>query len=175
MASTPNAALASPVWLEMPSPNGEPRPNGATISVIVIHDTQEDNEKLVLGLFTSRSFRKTPHYTITKSGAIFKHLDDYQMGAHAGKSCFLGRTKVNQFSIGIELVNKGDGKDCFPYDQYLSLAKLVYYLMGKHNIAFSHVVGHRDVAIPAGRKTDPASNFSFSKLRRLVEIEAARH
>ena len=60
-----------------------------------------------------------------------------------------GRTGVNAFSIGIELV--GGVNDHFTEPQYVSLQELIVHLKQRYPI--SHIVSHGEVA--PDRRTDP--------------------
>jgi N-acetyl-anhydromuramyl-L-alanine amidase AmpD len=64
-----------------------------------------------------------------------------------------GRTNVNDFSIGIELVNLNDGADPFPEQQLAALRELLKEIIARHPIR--HIVAHYEVAVPEGRKSDP--------------------
>jgi len=161
-------SLARPFFIKMPSPNYEIRPKGTVIDTVVIHDTQDNNTKRVLRLFCSRKFGRSPHFTIDKSGKIYQHFSTEYMGSHAGRSRAFGRDRVNYFSIGIELINKGDGKDPFTENQYRSLVYLLKSLVFRYHIKPDHILGHRHIALPRGRKSDPANNFSFKRVRKSV-------
>jgi N-acetylmuramoyl-L-alanine amidase CwlA len=152
------------------SPHHNLRPGGeADVDTIVLHHTAGTGSARSTALyFADPKSKVSSHYVIGKDGAIVQCVQDAKRAWHAGQSAFRGRGDVNDFSIGIELVNRGDGKDPFPDPQYWALADLVAYLMQAYRIPAERVVGHRDVALPPGRKTDPASNFDWARLRRLV-------
>jgi N-acetyl-anhydromuramyl-L-alanine amidase AmpD len=65
-----------------------------------------------------------------------------------------GRSGVNDFSIGIELVNLNDGFDPFPDEQLQAMRSLVKDIISRHPIRY--IVTHYEVADPPGRKSDPA-------------------
>ena len=60
-----------------------------------------------------------------------------------------GRTNVNDFSIGVEMINTMDGE--YTSDQYDALNQLIASLKKKYSIKY--ILGHDDIA--PGRKTDP--------------------
>jgi N-acetylmuramoyl-L-alanine amidase len=64
-----------------------------------------------------------------------------------------GRESVNDFSIGIELVNLNDGIDPFPREQILSLRLLLAAIISRHPIR--QIITHYECAYPPGRKSDP--------------------
>lgn len=157
-----------PAFVYLPNQNFTLRPNNEKPSVIVLHDTEDNDLNRVLRLFRSRAFGNNAHFVIAKNGKIYQTAPLNTNAGHAGKSVFKGRHRVNDFSIGIELINRGNGKDPFPEAQYRSLAKLVRWLCHKYDIPWENVTTHKDVAIPKGRKSDPRLPFSITKLQRLV-------
>jgi N-acetyl-anhydromuramyl-L-alanine amidase AmpD len=66
-----------------------------------------------------------------------------------------GRERVNDFSIGIELVNANDGTDPYPKSQIESLKTLITDIKTRHKIHY--IVSHAEIATPPGRKSDPMS------------------
>ena len=64
-----------------------------------------------------------------------------------------GRQHVNDFSIGIELVNLNDGIDPFPAQQISALRQLLKTIALRHPIRY--IVTHYECADPPGRKSDP--------------------
>ena len=66
-----------------------------------------------------------------------------------------GRQRVNDFSIGIELVNLNDGIDPFPAEQIGALRRLLKAIAVRHPLRY--IVTHYECADPPGRKSDPVS------------------
>ena len=101
----------------------------------------------------------SPHYIISREGKIYRLVKDKNIAYHAGDSKVPdGRTEVNSFSIGIEIVNTKSEK---PNDaQYGALKSLLTYLKSEYKIKY--VLGHSDIA--PGRKDDPW-NFDWDQLR----------
>jgi N-acetylmuramoyl-L-alanine amidase len=62
----------------------------------------------------------------------------------------------NDISIGIELENVNDGVQPYATEQYHVAVELVRDLVQKYHIPRHYVVRHADIALPSGRKTDPA-------------------
>lgn len=100
----------------------------------------------------------SPHYIISREGKVYRLVEDKNIAYHAGESKVPdGRTNVNNFSIGIEIVNTKSEK---PNDaQYDVLKKLLTYLKGEYEIKY--VLGHSDIA--SGRKDDPW-NFDWKRV-----------
>lgn len=143
------------------------RPKEIKISVIVLHHSGKNNrKKSFLAILKKRNL--SCHYFITKSGKVFQLVEPSMRAWHAGKSKFLGKPDVNDFSIGIELLNKGDSKDLFTKKQMQAAVKLINFLSLKYPVKW--IVGHKDIALPSGRKNDPASNFDWKWLLKRIKI-----
>ena len=167
-----------------PSPNFGPRPDGAGISLLVVH-----NISLPPGQFGGREiedffcnqldhsahpFFKTiegvqvsAHLLIRRDGALVQFVSLLDRAWHAGRSCFEGQEECNDFSIGIEL----EGTDDTPYttEQYRMLAKVADLIMTAWpDITANRITGHCDIA--PGRKSDPGPAFDWRYFRSALEI-----
>lgn len=114
------------------------------------------------------------HYVIGRDGVVVAGVPESFAATHA--------TGWNQRSIGIELVNDGDGIDPFPPVQVDALVRLVRELRTRHpGIAASRVLRHSDVdrrsfAVDqhgAGcdayrRKEDPGAAFPWDAFRAAI-------
>ena len=79
-----------------------------------------------------------------------------------------GRSRVNDFSIGIEL----EGSDYAPFEeaQYLALAAVTRALCAAYPaITPQRIVGHADIA--PERKRDPGPYFNWRRYREAVSPE----
>ncbi|MEB3223994.1 MAG: N-acetylmuramoyl-L-alanine amidase, partial [Candidatus Sericytochromatia bacterium] len=114
-----------------------------------------------------RSF-VSAHYIIGKRGELVQCVPDERRAWHAGPSKLAGREKVNDFSIGIELVNAQTGRDPFTEAQYRTLAVLTAELVARWGIPLERIVGHRHVTDYPAVKRDPADNFDWARYRRDV-------
>ena len=86
----------------------------------------------------------------------------------AGISYHAGRVSSNRYAnshaIGIEA--EATGLDSWPAHQINEYAKLCKALCKEFGLSTSRVRGHKEVAVPRGRKPDP--NFSMSDFRKKV-------
>jgi N-acetylmuramoyl-L-alanine amidase len=165
----PPMKVPKPAVVDMPSPNRNSR-GKATIDTIVIHHTGSRGTALdVARYFQRRASKVSAHYIVGKAGTIVQSVQEEDRAWHAGKSEFKGRKDVNAFSIGIELVNRGDGKDPYTDRQYRALGHLVAYLRDKYRIPKERITGHKDIALPKGRKKDPSENFSYKLMFKEAE------
>lgn len=163
----------------IPSPNCDGRPDGTTISLLVVHGISLPPGVFggdeVPRLFTNtldcnahpyfaalHGMRVSAHFYIRRSGRILQFVSCDARAWHAGASNWCGRERCNDFSIGVEL----EGTDELPYTdaQYEALAQLAAALRERYPI--SDIVGHADIA--PGRKTDPGPAFDWNRLNRLL-------
>jgi AmpD protein len=161
------------------SPNCDARPAATDVTLVVVHGISlppgRFGGRAVQQLFTNTldtrahpyyaalaGLRVSAHFFIRRDGSLIQFVPCAMRAWHAGVSCWKGRERCNDFSVGIEM----EGTDDTPYAaaQYAMLARLVKALMRRYPIA--DVVGHSDVA--SGRKTDPGQAFDWPRLHRLI-------
>lgn len=162
-----------------PSPNCDARPPGTTIDLLVIHNISlpagEFGGDAVDHLFMNcldcaahPSFAElaglevSSHLLIRRDGEAIQYVPYEQRAWHAGASCFDGRERCNDFSIGIEL----EGSDDTPFTdaQYHALYIATHAIMQRYPaITPDRIVGHSDIA--PGRKTDPGPHFDWQRYR----------
>ena len=149
------------------SPNFDKKKRSNTlIKFIVIHYTGMQSERESLKKLCLLKSKVSSHYLISRSGKVYRLVNDNNIAWHAGKS-FWGKFKnLNKNSIGIELVNKGHnfGYNNFTKKQLLSLIKICKILIKKYKIKRKNIVGHSDIA-PL-RKLDPGEKFPWKKLAK---------
>jgi hypothetical protein len=138
--------------------------NGRKIDTIIIHSTYNavGSDPFSLDDIINKEYKPngvSPHYIIDRSGNIYQLVEDKNIAYHAGESKMPdGRTNVNNFSIGVEIINS---KTTSPTAaQYSALKNLIGFLKGKY--AIKYVLGHKDIA--PGRKDDPW-NFDWNKIK----------
>lgn len=156
---------------EMPSPNVNERPDGTPISCIVLHHTQRyESAEATARYFQSPASQVSAHYIVDRDGSIIRCVPDGQRAWHAGVSRFRGVDNVNDFSIGIEICNRGDNIEPYPEAQLQSVIRLVGLLARTYDVPIANVTRHRDIALPLGRRTDPSDNFDYARV--LAEAQA---
>lgn len=132
------------------------------IDTIIIHSSYDalgSDPFSVSGIIKEyEAYGVAAHYLIARDGSAYRLVQDRNIAYHAGVSQVPdGRTGVNNFSIGIELVNTKTDK--FTDVQYATLKKLISRIKSEYKIKY--VLGHSQVA--PGRKDDPW-NFNWSRL-----------
>ena len=134
------------------------------IDTIIIHSSYDalgDDPYSVSGVIAEYGeYGVAPHYLIDREGKTYRLVEDKNIAYHAGESKMPdGRTGVNAFSIGVEMLTTK--KDKLTEAQYLALNLLIADLKGKHKI--TAVLGHNQIA--PGRKDDPW-NFEWKKVNK---------
>ena len=160
------------------SPNCDERPAGESVSLIVVHAISlppsqfgsDDIERLFTNTLDPEAHpyfraiagvRVSAHFLIRRDGALLQFVSCAQRAWHAGASCWDGRQRCNDFSLGIEL--EGCDERPFAEAQYRRLVDLLAALRAQYPI--TAVVGHSDIA--PGRKTDPGPCFDWQRLAPL--------
>lgn len=163
---TKPGTFTKPPVISAPSPNYNER-GGKDIDTIVMHHTASNNGAGDLAWMRNPASKVSAHYMVDRDGKIYQLVNDQKRAWHAGNGQLHGvPSDINSRSIGIELVNDGSGKTPFTEAQYKSLTQLTGYLKQQYKVPMKNIVGHADVAVPKGRKTDPAPNFDWNRLRK---------
>lgn len=137
------------------SPNFNHRPENAIVDTIVLHSTVIPTLEVTAHAFYRKESEVSSHFIIGKDGSVIESVNPYYRAWHAGRSRdFLKRDNLNNFSIGIELVNLNNGKDPYPEPQIEALRSLILSL--KYQYPLKYITSHKYIAIPIGRKIDPA-------------------
>ena len=158
------------------SPNCDERPADARIELVVVHNISlppgEFGGPGIVDLFLNRlqadahpyydgiaQLRVSAHFLIRRDGTLLQFVSCRRRAWHAGVSSWRGRSRCNDFSVGIEL----EGTDTVPYEdaQYTCLKSLLAALRRAYPIAA--IAGHADIA--PGRKTDPGPSFAWEKIK----------
>ena len=156
------------------SPNCDERPADAEVTLLVLHSISlppgEYGGDAIERLFTNRldpqahpyfrevsSLKVSAHFLVRRNGELTQFVPLGRRAWHAGASSWRGRSRCNDFSIGIEL----EGTDDTPFDdaQYEKLAVLIRTL--RSSFALRDLAAHSDVA--PGRKTDPGVHFDWAR------------
>lgn len=109
-----------------------------------------------------RGLEVSAHFFIERNGWLWQFVDCDARAWHAGVSCYRGRERCNDDSIGIEL--EGLEGQSFEAAQYATLAWLCQDLARRYPL--QHVAGHEHVA--PGRKQDPGPGFDWQRLRQAL-------
>lgn len=167
-----------------PSPNRDARPLGSEPELVVIHAISlppgQFGGGFIEHLFTNTleprghpyfaeiaDLRVSAHVLIGRDGRATQFVPFDERAWHAGVSCWNGRERCNDFSIGIEL--EGCDEQAFTDAQYATLVRLIHWLRGRFPrlAAEGAIAGHADIA--PGRKTDPGPCFDWARLNEQLK------
>ena len=113
------------------------------------------------------------HFFIDRRGRGRQYVATGDRAWHAGVSSWRGRRDCNDFSLGIELEGTDDSD--FEPQQYRMLGELLQGIRSLcPQLTRETVLGHSDIALPAGRKTDPGTGFDWTSIDRVFELPALR-
>ena len=163
------------------------------ISFVMLHFSSNviENKKSpydvdkVLNIFME--YYTSPHYLIDREGVIYQCVDESRTAWHAGKGEWGNdekyTNKMNEYSIGIEILGIGSYNDMKKYlsekeynsinksdlgfteKQYDSILELLQDIDDRYKtITFDkeHIISHEDYA--PDRKTDPGELFDWQKI-----------
>ncbi|HCU07061.1 MAG TPA: hypothetical protein DIC42_05745 [Holosporales bacterium] len=136
------------------------------VTHIVLHYTDLPSAADSIAILCDGERKVSAHYLIDYDGSIYNLVPDEKRAWHAGVSTWQGIDNVNDYSIGIEIQNKGHSiTPAEPYTplQMQALVELLTYLTRLYNIKPYNIIGHSDVA--PGRKIDPGEHFDWLWLK----------
>jgi N-acetyl-anhydromuramyl-L-alanine amidase AmpD len=150
----------------IPSPNVDDRPPDVEVTCVVLHATVVDTLEGTVRAFLDPARKISAHYVVDKQGRVVQMVPVEKRAWHAGESVLEGVPRVNDYSVGIEIVNRNDGRDPYPDAQIEAVAGIVRLLRAHYPIPDSRIVSHAQVAMPPDRKSDPL-NLDF---RRVLDL-----
>lgn len=176
--------------INYPSPNHSTRRVGTRVNTILLHHTATASTRAAMEWLCYRGSHVSAHYVVGAQGDIYRLVPEELKAWHAGLGRLPWETRpeydFNHRSVGIEIVNLGDGKMPFAETQYQALEWLVPDIAqrlgwvqrvvgpgsarasgSRADGGFIYVLGHRDIA--PGRKMDPADNFDWGRIRHALE------
>jgi N-acetylmuramoyl-L-alanine amidase len=189
-AAAATGERAYPDWAEWTASPNHSKRGAAKVTAIIYHYTAGGSLSGTVKRFQDPASKVSSHYVIDKDGKTVQMVAMDRTAWHAGKSKLAGVERVNDFSIGIEIVNWGkltrrdekfytgsgelyqgpkpvhaDGAYWEPFTdkQYEAVVRLTKALLAKYPI--EHITGHSDVATPKGRKIDPGAAFDWKRIK----------
>lgn len=161
------------------SPNHDARPAGAEVTLLVVHSISLPpgvyGGDSIERLFTNRldpeahpyfrdiaGLEVSAHFLVRRDGEVVQFVAAGRRAWHAGVSRWRGRSRCNDFSVGIEL--EGSDSDLFEVAQYAALSRVSRALCAVLPLRYS--AAHSDVA--PERKTDPGAGFDWRRYLALL-------
>jgi N-acetylmuramoyl-L-alanine amidase len=118
---------------------------------------------------------KSIHYVIGRDGDIAQQRPELRTAGHVSFGGIM--TQVNRRSIGIELVNRGDGIEPFPEAQITALSALVADIAARYSLPPDALVTHAALddrmqpdcgGEPLRRNLDPGPLFPLEDVRAAI-------
>ena len=140
------------------------RKKNKTVKYLIIHYTGMIDFYSAYRKLNDLKSEVSCHYLISREGKIYNLLCPKFKGWHAGISEWKNVKNLNDYSIGIELENKGHehGYTNFTNSQYHKLKQLIKFLKFNFYIKDEDIIFHSDIA--PNRKKDPGEKFIVKKL-----------
>lgn len=137
------ALTLQPVWIRSPYRRN---PRRQPITHIVIHHTAGPVIGPALNQFLSGG--TSAHYVIDTDGQIVKMVHEDDESWHAGCSFWEGREDLNQFAIGIEIVNSVGPFTNEQYDAVIALLQRITTAFPAIHSS-TGIIGHADISTSA--------------------------
>jgi len=167
------------------SPHFDERPAEIDIDLLVIHcislPPEQYGSDYVEDFFLGKldcslhpyfqkliSVRVSAHVYIKRDGQLIQFVPLDKRAWHAGLSEFAGKSRCNDFSIGIEL--EGDVNNPYTSAQYQRLAAVTAEIQQRYPlITQDRITGHSDIA-PV-RKDDPGPHFDWQHYFACLDLK----
>ena len=180
---TSNTKVCSPVTVNREEPlTGRPR--YIPVKYIVIHSTGGPDCRPRFAFHSGTldtnikhfkdevdNSKVSIHYLVDRDGTVVRMVPEDQIAYHV--------VGYNQQSVGIELINNGNGQDPFSPKQVHALELLLGDLLSRYSLGPENVVAHADLEkrhyfcgkVDAGpRRVDPGSNFPWQEVRTYLSL-----
>lgn len=151
------------------SPLNEKRPIRPETRYIILHTTEGE---LRGSLEKIRRFGEA-NYFVAPSGEVYRIIDRRRIATHAGRSMWKGRSTIDNYSIGIEVVGYHDQD--ITEAQYAALRELLRQLKSLYRIEDENILTHSMVAYGRPNRFHPQKHrgrkrcgmiFAHPKVRR---------
>jgi AmpD protein len=145
------------------------------VDAIVLHATADrDTEQSVEWCCEPAPKNPNPvsyHAIVDRDGTVFSLVDTAKRAWHAGVSSFNGRPNCNDYSIGLSFGNDNEGEPLTDMQYAVGAALCAGYMRRYPAITLDRITTHALVALPPGRKTDPAPPFDLPRFLEAVQAE----
>ncbi|MGF1606229.1 MAG: N-acetylmuramoyl-L-alanine amidase [Rhodothalassiaceae bacterium] len=151
------------IRLDRVSPNHGARRDGP-VDILLLHYTATADAETAIDWLCDPQRQVSAHYVIDVDGTVYRLVEEAWRAWHAGVSFWGGCRDINSRSIGVEIVNAGEGCPPYPATQIDAVIALSRDIQKRHGIPPQRVLGHSDVA--PRRKQDPGEHFPWQRLAR---------
>ena len=153
---------------EYRSPRNPERSVRKTTTLIVLHTTEAQASSSLNKL----SSRGEAHYCVVENGTVYRIVDRDREAFHAGRSMWNGKSNVDEFSVGIEVVGYHDKQ--LTLLQLAAIKELLAELKALYGIDDAHVLCHSHVAYGAPNKWHRRSHRGRKQCGMLFAMPSVR-
>jgi hypothetical protein len=164
------------------SNNYDERPRDAGSMVLQFHHTGGGLQSSLNWLRKEQGKASvSSHYVVGKKGEIYQLVDESRRAWHSGAGVHRGREDPNDWTISVEIENKGDGIDPFPQVQLDAVVALSKDIVRRHRIPMDDITDHRTTRAEFIRrypdiarqnrithKVDMQQNFPMTEIKRRI-------
>ncbi len=122
------------------SPRNRERARRDETQFIILHTTEAEAKSSLNKL----SRNGEAHYCVDRDGKVYRIVDRSRVAYHCGTSMWSGRKKLDEVSVGIEVVGYHDR--VLTMKQYRALKELILALQKIYNVKDANVMPHAQVA-----------------------------
>jgi len=150
------------------SPRNRERKKRPHTRYIILHTTEAPQKSSLQSLRANGE----AHYMVGTGGQVYRIIDKHRLAYHAGLSMWEGRTNIDNYSIGIEVVGHHD-KD-LTREQYIALADLLNELQTIYRIKDEDVLTHSMVAYGKANKWHKRPHRGRKRCGMLFALDRVR-
>ena len=150
------------------SPRNPERSIRKRTTLIVLHTTEAPAKSSLNKL----SERGEAHYCVVENGTVYRIVDRDREAFHAGRSMWNGKSDVDEFSVGIEVV--GYHNKQVTLAQLSALCELLAELKALYGVDDAHVLCHSHVAYGAPNKWHKRSHRGRKQCGMLFAMPSVR-
>ena len=150
------------------SPRNPERGIRKSTTLIILHTTEAPAKSSLNKL----SERGEAHYCVVENGTVYRIVDRDREAFHAGRSMWNGKSNVDEFSVGIEVVGYHDKQ--LTLAQLSALRELLVELKALYGIDDAHVLCHSHVAYGAPNKWHLRSHRGRKQCGMLFAMASVR-
>lgn len=164
---------------------------------LIMHFTANGSVSGTVKWFQKQGSEASAHVIIGRDGEVVQMVPFHLRAWHCGQSRWRGIGDLNHYSIGFEMVNwgrlkyrkgkliswaqeiipdddavevMGDWWQRYPDEQVEVCANLAREIVRAYEL--EDVLGHHEIAIPEGRKSDPGPAFPLQQVREFCYSDA---
>lgn len=123
------------------------------------------------------------HYIAGRDGYIYQSISEDQVANHSAGTDPATSVAYNATTIGIELINRGDGADPYPEAQVRNACTLLGDIAFRYGLSENDVIGHEDIdsrtftcgGKPYATKQDPGAAFPWDACRSIIKETIQDH